>query len=187
MDVAVWMRWVQGDRDLCTHACSVIQSCPTLWDPMDCSPPGSSVHGILQTRILEWVAISSSRGSSWPRDRTCVSCSLALEGSFFTTELLASLVGPVIRKNFKNEEDTNPDPSTSQFSPSWDHFFSLKPCIGDPGRISPIFREWIKFLPGKFAILWAREGYLLSPSDTWLGNVLAWSSPWNWDRDLSLY
>ena len=37
--------------------------------PMDCSPPGSSVHGILQARILEWVAISSSRGSSWPRDR----------------------------------------------------------------------------------------------------------------------
>ena len=44
-----------------------------LWDPMDCSLPGSSVHGILQTRILEWVAISSSRGSSPPRDWTCVS------------------------------------------------------------------------------------------------------------------
>jgi len=40
------------------------QSCPTLWDPMDCSPPGSSVHGILQARILEWVAIPFSRGSS---------------------------------------------------------------------------------------------------------------------------
>ena len=42
----------------------VTQSCPTLCDPMDCSPPGSSVHGILQARILEWVAISFSRGSS---------------------------------------------------------------------------------------------------------------------------
>ena len=41
---------------------------------MDCSPPGSSIHGILQARILEWVAISFSRGSSWPRDRTEVSC-----------------------------------------------------------------------------------------------------------------
>ena len=40
--------------------CSVIQSCPTLWDPMDCGLPGSSVHGIFQTRILEWVAISHS-------------------------------------------------------------------------------------------------------------------------------
>ena len=52
----------------------VTQSCPTLWDPRDCSPPGSSVHGILQARILEWVAISFSRGSSQPRDRTQVSC-----------------------------------------------------------------------------------------------------------------
>ena len=50
------------------------QSCPTLWDPMDCSPPGSSVHGILQARILEWVAIPSSKGSSQPREQTQVSC-----------------------------------------------------------------------------------------------------------------
>ena len=46
---------------------------PTLCDPTDCSPPGSSVHGISQERILEWVAISFSRGSSWARDRTQVS------------------------------------------------------------------------------------------------------------------
>ena len=43
---------------------SAAQSCLTLWDPMDCSPPGSSVHGILQARILEWVAMPPSRGSS---------------------------------------------------------------------------------------------------------------------------
>ena len=46
---------------------SVAQMCPILCDPMDYSPPGSSVHGILQARILEWVAIPSSRGSSQPR------------------------------------------------------------------------------------------------------------------------
>ena len=51
----------------------VAQSCPTLCDPMDCSLPGSSVHEILQARILEWVAISFSRGSSRPRDQTPVS------------------------------------------------------------------------------------------------------------------
>ena len=51
----------------------VAQSCMTLCNPMDCSPPGSSVHEILQTRILEWVAISLSRGSSRPRDQTQVS------------------------------------------------------------------------------------------------------------------
>ena len=51
----------------------VAQSCPTLCYPMDCSLPGSSLHGILQARVLEWVAISFSRGSSRPRDRTQVS------------------------------------------------------------------------------------------------------------------
>ena len=51
----------------------VTESCPTLCDPKDCSLSGSSVHRILQARILEWVAISFSRGSSRPRDRTCVS------------------------------------------------------------------------------------------------------------------
>ena len=51
----------------------VAQSCLTLCNPVDCSPPGSSVHGILQARILEWVAISFSRGSSWPRVQTWVS------------------------------------------------------------------------------------------------------------------
>ena len=50
-----------------------LQLCLTLCDPMDCSPPGSSVHGILQARILEWVAMASSKGSCWPRDRTHVS------------------------------------------------------------------------------------------------------------------
>ena len=51
----------------------VAQLCLTLCDPMDCSLPGSSVHWIFQARILEWAAISFSRGSSWPRDRTQVS------------------------------------------------------------------------------------------------------------------
>ena len=52
----------------------VTQSCPTLCDIMDCSLPCSSVHGIFQARVLEWVAISFSRGSSQPRDQTWVSC-----------------------------------------------------------------------------------------------------------------
>ena len=57
-----------------------LQLCPTLCDPIDYSPPGFSVHGILQERILEWVAMPSSRGSSLPRDRTLVSC---IAGRFF--------------------------------------------------------------------------------------------------------
>ena len=58
-----------------TDQCVRAQWCPTLCNPMDCSWPGSSVHGIFQTRILERVAISFSRGSSWSRDQTQVSCS----------------------------------------------------------------------------------------------------------------
>ena len=58
------------------------QSCPTLCDPMDFSLPGSSVHGILQARILEWVAIPLSKGSSQHRDRTWVSC---IAGRLFIT------------------------------------------------------------------------------------------------------
>ena len=58
-----------------------------LCDPVDCSPPGSSVHGILQARVLEWVAISFSRVFSQPRDRTRISC---IAGRLFTTEPLGS-------------------------------------------------------------------------------------------------
>ena len=50
-----------------------LQSCLTLCDPVDSSPPGSSIHGILQAGILEWVTMPSSRGSSWPRDWTHIS------------------------------------------------------------------------------------------------------------------
>ena len=63
--------WIFSPNPCC---CLVAQSCLTLCDPMDCSRPGSSVYGIIPARILEGVAISSSRGSSWLRDHTCVSC-----------------------------------------------------------------------------------------------------------------
>ena len=66
---------------VCVCVCWVAQLCLTLCDPMDCSPPGSSVHGIVQAKILEWVAIPSSRGSSQPRNQTQVSC---IAGEFFT-------------------------------------------------------------------------------------------------------
>ena len=66
---------------LCAVLCLVARSCPTLCDPMDCSLPGSSVHGILQARMLEWVAMPSSRESSQLRDWTQVS---HIAGGFFT-------------------------------------------------------------------------------------------------------
>ena len=81
--------WAQDISTCCSQSlecswvlavCLVAQSCLTLGDPMDCSPQGSSVHGILQARILEWVAISFSRASSQPRNRTQASCII---GRFF--------------------------------------------------------------------------------------------------------
>ena len=74
--------FIKANYSACMCA-KLIQLCLTLCNPMDCSPPGSSVHGILQTRILEWVAMPSSRGSSWPRDWACVSCGSCIAGGFF--------------------------------------------------------------------------------------------------------
>ena len=65
---------------VCLHA-KLLQSCPTLFDPMDCAPSSSSVHGILQARILEWVAMPSSRGSSQPRDPTASPMAPSLQPS----------------------------------------------------------------------------------------------------------
>ena len=75
---------IGGGKAVClsilTRLCLVTQSCPTLCNPMDYSLPRSSVHGILQARILEWVAMYSSRGSSQPRNQTGVSC---IAGRYF--------------------------------------------------------------------------------------------------------
>ena len=73
-------------HNACVHAKS-LQSWPTLCDPMDRSPPGSSVHGILQTRVLEWVAVPSSRGSSGPRGQIHVSHICCIGKRFFTTNV----------------------------------------------------------------------------------------------------
>ena len=73
--------YIDGYRHRHRYVCLLLSH---VWfcDPMDCSPPGLSVSGILQARILEWVAIPFFRGSSWPRDWTWVSC---IAGEFFTT------------------------------------------------------------------------------------------------------
>ena len=80
-----WSTWLTMNADiwpmLCCVLCLVPLSCLTLCDPMDCSPPGFSVHWVFQARVLEWVAILFSRGSSRPRDQTRVSC---IAGRFFT-------------------------------------------------------------------------------------------------------
>ena len=81
---------MKGVRMICLAAiiwpgkmsAKLLQLCLTLCNPINCSPSGSSVHGILQARILEWFAMPSSRESSWPRDRTHVSCGSWIAGGF---------------------------------------------------------------------------------------------------------
>ena len=80
---------------------SRFQSCPTVCDPMDYSPPGSSSHGIFQATILEWVAMHSSRGSSLPRDQSASLMSPALACGFFTTR--ATREAPSCLLWFKNQ------------------------------------------------------------------------------------
>ena len=78
---------------------SVSQSCLILYDPMDCSPPGSSGLGIHQERTLEWVAFPFSRGASWPRDQTRLSC---IAGGFFTIWDQGSLMSHQAEANNKS-------------------------------------------------------------------------------------
>ena len=89
--------------DICSQSLSHVWLC----HPMDCNPPGSSVHGIFLVRILEWVAISSSRGTSWPRDRTHNSEDSYLADGVFTTESIYRMgeifgdhIRPVVLKYF---------------------------------------------------------------------------------------
>ena len=79
--------------------------CPTLCDPMDCILPSSSVHGILQARILEWVAISFSKGSYWPRDQTPVSC---IVGRFFTSWATREVGCPFLLQGIFLTQGSNP-------------------------------------------------------------------------------
>ena len=104
---------------------------PTLCNPMDCSPPGSSLHGISQARILEWVAISFSRGSSRSKDRTCVSCVSCIAGRFFTTgptrEAPVSEYSHFILKLQCNSEEAPPEKGTCL----------LVPPVGPPSHPQP--------------------------------------------------
>ena len=92
-ETCLWRRletlWKAASKSsLSEWVSEVTQSCPTLCDPMDCSLPHSSVHGIFQARILEWIAISFSRKSSRPRDGTQVSCTVGRRVFYETPNFL---------------------------------------------------------------------------------------------------
>ena len=139
-------------------------SCVWLfWDSTDCSPPGSSVHGISQARILEWVAISFSRGSSWTRDRTHVSCIgrwILYQGA--TWEAHMSIYN--IYKCSKGGKKKEPQPwwgrslqsLPGKAYPSW-----AERSLGTWSQVKRGQREQ----PGKRT----RAGGLLGPFGEWLG------------------
>ena len=114
----------------------VAQLCPTLCNPMDCSPPGFSVYEIFQARILEWVAISFSRGFSQPRDQTQVSWTA---GRFFTnwaTRETQRINGMVF-----NREDCN----YIQDAAIWDDI-KINHNFSDLGRVQMIFKSYLVFI-----------------------------------------
>ena len=103
-----WILYQGATREVLSSAnlLCVCKSLSCVWlfvTPMDCSPPGSSIHGIFQARILEWVAISFSRRSSWPRDGTRVSC---IAGRFFTVWATGWDIATQLYFNLKNWNDS---------------------------------------------------------------------------------
>ena len=82
----------------------VAQSCPTLCDLMDCSLPGSSIYGILQAIVLEWVAISFSRGSSRPKDQTPVSCIVDRRFAVWATGKYLQAFSTILSRSFERKE-----------------------------------------------------------------------------------
>ena len=95
----------------------VTQSCPTLCDPKDCSLPGSSAHGIFQARVLEWVAISFSRGSSQPTDRTQVSHIVGRRFTVWATREAPQFRGETMN-SFFNTLFTSPN--------KWENIIAIK-------------------------------------------------------------
>ena len=136
----------QGQSPTCLKAkVLVAQSCPTLCDPIDCDPLGSSVHGILQARILEWVAIPFSRGSPQPRNQIRVSC---IAGRFFT--VWATREAPIEIKCIINIMRLNcpqtillPSPRKNCLLWNW---FLVPKRLGTTGLedLSPLTRDWTR-------------------------------------------
>ena len=134
--------WAHPSKEV--HACTKsLQLCLTLCNPMDCSRPGSSVHGIVQARILEWVAMAFTRGSSWPRDWTCISKSVALTGGFFTTSVPweAQIVAQLC-PTLCNPMDYSPS-SSSVYAVSFSR-----------GSFQPRDWTWV-YIAGRFFAIWA--------------------------------
>ena len=125
--------------DAISRVCVCTPSCPTLCDPIGCSPPGSSVHGILQAGRLEWVARPSSRGSFWPRDQTCVSC--------------VSCIGRWILYHWATWEAISRTSSTYKAMA-----FTIQRIISNRGSTSSLLVKWCQQTGViRFPIIWSED------------------------------
>ena len=159
--------------------------CPFLCDPTDCSLPGSSVHGILQARILEWVAMPFSRGSSPPRDQTWVSC---IAGRFFTVWATKEALNKNIRTNNWHKQNSSRDDVIlswskssfgSFFEMSWKNPNEVFYQVSITGRASlmvqtvknlpEIWNTWVQSLGWEDSL---EKGMVTHSS------ILAWRVPW---------
>ena len=104
----------------------VTQLCLTLCDPLDCSPPGSSVHEILQARILEWEAILFSRGSTQPRNRTWVFC---IVGRFFTIWNTREALDGQYFNNSKRDPNSSLNLLVNLYPCEHQQYFSVSPSL----------------------------------------------------------
>jgi len=178
----------------------VTQSCPTLCDPMDCSPPGSLVHGIFQAWILEWVAIPFSRGSSQPRDRTQVSHIVSrcftiwatreapkimgspLKGPLFT--LLHSVPRPCIRPLLTHTSPETPGHSQASLGQSLVGSLLLSPGSCCAQGFIFVLQESVSPVLCKFWWIYGRVNCGLFQEH--LSHTQIWStqSPWPCSRSL---
>ena len=139
-----------GSREACSvYALKSAQSCPTLCDALDCSPPGFSVYEILQAGILEWVAIPFSREFSRPREWTQVSCIADRFFSIWTTREACYIIFPCLSLHLATDRWGFPSGSNSKASVCNAEDLGSIPGLGR----SPGEGKWQStpvFLPGKF-------------------------------------
>ena len=130
----------------------LLWSCLNLCDIMDCSPPGSSVHGILQARILGWVVMPSFRGSSQPRDRTRFSHVSALAGVFFATSttwearFMTTGYCLKINKYYKTTKKERESLIFSSFGNCGSHISSQQHLAEPESQVPPLSWKMVSFL-----------------------------------------
>ena len=134
-----------------TYVCAnSLHSCLTLWDPVDCSLPCSSAHGILQARVLEWVTMLSSRESSQFRDQTLCLKSPALAGRFHSSQVVLVVKNPVAKAGSRRQRWGSgylgrDDPLEQEMATNSVIFAWRIPWTEEPGGLQPIGPQRVRY------------------------------------------